>query len=170
MFKCIVWCCVLKVAHITFSFVGTLCPFWPKAFRVINYALTLSVICSAIRSSLLWRWAKFIFATMVSQNWGNAPDKKASILFLDRYSNVNAKQVLAIGNCNWWVCCSGGSKIGYRLGYGEGHGSSVGIATRYGLDGPGIESLWGARFSAPIQTGPGAHPASFKIGTGSFPG
>ena len=31
------------------------------------------------------------------------------------------------------------------------------IATRYGLDGPGIESRWGARFSAPVQTGPGAH-------------
>jgi len=34
----------------------------------------------------------------------------------------------------------------------------VGIATRYGLDGPGIESRWVARFSAPVQTGPGAHP------------
>jgi hypothetical protein len=48
-------------------------------------------------------------------------------------------------------------------------GSSVGIATDYGLDGPGIESRWG-RFSAPIQTGPGAHPASCTMGTGSFPG
>jgi hypothetical protein len=28
----------------------------------------------------------------------------------------------------------------------------------------------GARFSAPIQTGHGAHPASYTIGTGSFPG
>ena len=27
-----------------------------------------------------------------------------------------------------------------------------------------------ARFSAPVQTGPGAHPASFTMGTGSFPG
>jgi len=27
-----------------------------------------------------------------------------------------------------------------------------------------------ARFSAPIQTGPGAHPASYTRGTGSFPG
>jgi len=27
-----------------------------------------------------------------------------------------------------------------------------------------------ARFSAPVQTGLGAHPASYKIGTGSFPG
>jgi hypothetical protein len=28
----------------------------------------------------------------------------------------------------------------------------------------------GARFSAPVQTGPGAHPASSTMGTGSFPG
>ena len=28
----------------------------------------------------------------------------------------------------------------------------------------------GARFSASVQTGPGAHPASCTMGTGSFPG
>ena len=28
----------------------------------------------------------------------------------------------------------------------------------------------GARFSTPVQTGPGAHPASCTMGTGSFPG
>jgi hypothetical protein len=50
-----------------------------------------------------------------------------------------------------------------------GPGSSVGIATDYGLDGPGIESRWGRDFS-PVQTGPGAHPASCTMGTGSFPG
>ena len=27
-----------------------------------------------------------------------------------------------------------------------------------------------ARFSAPVQTGPGAHPASYTMGVGSFPG
>jgi len=27
-----------------------------------------------------------------------------------------------------------------------------------------------ARFSAPVQTGPGSHPASYKMGTGSYPG
>jgi hypothetical protein len=42
--------------------------------------------------------------------------------------------------------------------------------TGYGLGGPEIESRWGARFSAPVQTGPGAHPASCKMGTGSLPG
>jgi hypothetical protein len=51
-----------------------------------------------------------------------------------------------------------------------GPGSSVGIAIGYGLDGPGIESRFGARFSAPVQTGPGAHPASCTMSTGSLPG
>jgi len=52
-----------------------------------------------------------------------------------------------------------------------GWDSSVGAAIRYRLDGPEIESRWGARFSPPIQTGPGAHPASYTMGTGClFPG
>jgi len=50
-----------------------------------------------------------------------------------------------------------------------GWDSSVCIVTCYRLGGPGIESRWGARFSAPVQTGPGAHRASYTIGTGSFP-
>jgi len=53
-----------------------------------------------------------------------------------------------------------------------GRDSSVGIATRYGLDDPEIESPWGgggARYSAPVQTGPGVHPASYRKGTGSLP-
>jgi hypothetical protein len=51
-----------------------------------------------------------------------------------------------------------------------GPGSSVGITTDYGLDGPGIECRWGARFFVHVQTGPGAHPASCTMGTVSFPG
>jgi hypothetical protein len=39
----------------------------------------------------------------------------------------------------------------------RGRDSSVGIATRYELDGPGIEFRCGARFSASVQTGLGAH-------------
>ena len=46
--------------------------------------------------------------------------------------------------------------------------SVVGIATRNGLDGPGIESRWVARFSAAVQTSPGAHPAFYTMGTGSL--
>jgi hypothetical protein len=36
-----------------------------------------------------------------------------------------------------------------------GPGSSIGIATGYGLDDPGIESRWRQDFSALVQTGPG---------------
>ena len=39
------------------------------------------------------------------------------------------------------------------------------MSTRYGL-----RSLVEARFSAPIQTDPGAHTTSYTMGTGSFPG
>jgi hypothetical protein len=49
--------------------------------------------------------------------------------------------------------------------YWCGPGSSVGIATGYADRIP-----VGARFSAPVQTGPGAHLASCAMGTGSFPG
>ena len=52
----------------------------------------------------------------------------------------------------------------------SGPGSVVRIATGCGLDDLGFESWWGARFSAPVQTGPGAHPASCTMVTGSFPG
>ena len=52
-----------------------------------------------------------------------------------------------------------------------GRDISVGIATGYGLDGPGIESRWGgSRFSAPVQTGRGTHPDYCTMGTGSYPG
>ena len=50
-----------------------------------------------------------------------------------------------------------------------GPGSSVGIATELRAGRSGIESLWGRDF-LPVQTGPGAHPASCKMGTASFPG
>jgi len=38
----------------------------------------------------------------------------------------------------------------------------------YRLNGPGIESRWGARFSAPFHTGPGAHPACYTRVTRSL--
>ena len=41
-----------------------------------------------------------------------------------------------------------------------GWDSSVGLATRYGLESPGIECR------VPVQTGPGAHPASYTMGMG----
>ena len=46
--------------------------------------------------------------------------------------------------------------------------SSVCVTTRYGVDGPEIESLWGARFCPSVRTCPVFHPASYTMGTASF--
>ena len=53
--------------------------------------------------------------------------------------------------------------------YIYGTGSSVGIATELRAGRSGIESRLGRDFP-PVQTGPGAHPASCTMGTGSFLG
>jgi len=50
-----------------------------------------------------------------------------------------------------------------------GLGNSVGIATELRAGRSGIESRWGQDFPS-VQIGPGAHPASCTMGTGSFPG
>jgi len=53
---------------------------------------------------------------------------------------------------------------------GCGPGSAFGIATALWTGQSGNRIPVGARFSAPVQTGPGAHPASCSMGTRSFPG
>ena len=58
-------------------------------------------------------------------------------------------------------------QIPLRYSTASGQGSSVGVATDYGLDVPEIESRWGRDFPS-VQTGPGAHSASCTMGTGSF--
>jgi hypothetical protein len=82
--------------------------------------------------------------------------------------NTCHRATLSITNPTWTVL---GWKPGLRgviefvSDLAVGRDGVVGIATRYELDGPGIESQWGegARFSAPVQT-------SCTMGTGSFPG
>jgi len=51
-----------------------------------------------------------------------------------------------------------------------GRDSSVGIATSYGAGRSGDRIPVRAIFSAPVQIGPGTHPASYKMVTGLFPG
>jgi len=78
-----------------------------------------------------------------------------------------------------WVFLETLSKIMFRknrtrlidtLHEDRGLGSSVGIATGYGLDGPGIESRGGRDFPHPSRPALGAHPASCTMGIASFPG
>jgi len=69
------------------------------------------------------------------------------------------------GKWKFWI-----TKFILGIGKGkDGRGSSVGIANDYGLDGP-ESNPGGGRDFPPVQTGPGTHPASCIMGTGSFPG
>ena len=52
--------------------------------------------------------------------------------------------------------------------WGHGRDSAIGTATRYGLNGPWIDSRSGATFLATVQTDPGDHSASCTKGTGSL--
>jgi len=51
----------------------------------------------------------------------------------------------------------------------EGRDKSVGISDSLWAGWSGDRIPLGARFSAPVQTGPGAHPASYTMGNGPFP-
>jgi hypothetical protein len=84
-------------------------------------------------------------------------------------------RVVLCGNLDFLKSCHKSHKntVKYSCFYVShvrGRDSSVGIVTHYGLDGPGIESWWGARFFAPVQTGHGPHSASYTVGTGYFRG
>jgi len=61
-------------------------------------------------------------------------------------------------------------KYHHILIFCTGRNSSVGIATRYGWTVRGSNPGGEARFSSPVQSGSGAHPASHTTYTGSFPG
>ena len=50
----------------------------------------------------------------------------------------------------------------------RGWDSVVGVATRYGLDGPGLEPRWGRDFPEPMETGPEVQPASVQWVSGLF--
>jgi hypothetical protein len=75
----------------------------------------------------------------------------------EKYKDANIGELVNVSEFKTSTCLCGPSSV-------------VDIATGYGLDGPGIECLWGVRFSVPVQTGPGAQLASCTMGTGSFPG
>ena len=59
--------------------------------------------------------------------------------------------------------------ISARSSFVYGSGSSVGIATGHGLDGPRIESGGGEIFRTPVCTGRGDYLVSRTMYTGSFP-
>ena len=66
--------------------------------------------------------------------------------------------------------CSVSKYYYYYYYYYMGRDSSVGTATRYGLDGPGIESRWGRDFSQPSRPALGPTQPPIQWVPGLFPG
>ena len=60
------------------------------------------------------------------------------------------------------------TRYGWTVLYIMDRDIAVGTATRYRLDGPGNESRLGARYSTPVQTGPGTCLASCTMGIRSL--
>jgi hypothetical protein len=76
-------------------------------------------------------------------------------------------ETVVIFNLNKYSCVDG-TFIHIYIWY-RGPGSSVGIATDYGLDGPGIESQWGERFRTRPDR-PWGPPSLLCNGYRVFPG
>jgi hypothetical protein len=76
-------------------------------------------------------------------------------------TNVKLTTVCSVGLCDTQ------RKDNINL-YSVGRDSRYSDSLRAGRSGDRIPVE--ARFSAPVQTGPGAHPASCTVSTGSFPG
>jgi len=68
------------------------------------------------------------------------------------------------------VTVSASSSIHSTNGIPMGQDSSVGIATRYGLDGPGIESQWRRDFLHPSRPSLGPIQPPVEWGPGIFTG
>ena len=51
-----------------------------------------------------------------------------------------------------------------------GRDSSIGIANRYGLDGPGVEFRWGRDFPHPSRPALGPTQSPIQLVPGLFPG
>ena len=83
---------------------------------------------------------------------------------------IALRDMTCIALCDMTLQCHVAGIFSFVCDMECGPGSSDSIATGYWSGRSGDRIPMGARFSAPIHTGPGAHPASCTIGTGSFPG
>ena len=104
-------------------------------------------------------------AIMTSQNTDLS---SLNILYNYIKKRKPVKVAVRLGSLFCWIPCIMLMPTAYTSWVGLDSSLSR-YSDTYRLDGPGIESRWGARFSAPVQTGPEANPASCTIGTGSFP-
>ena len=115
-----------------------------------------STVCDTVNTvKCSWWWVKKHHPKHVEPTWNN---KLIYIMHL-------------VGCFHCCITMHGFMNVTYihsiKLG---GPGSSVGIATELWAGRSGDRIPVGARFSSPLQTGPGAYPASCTMGTGCFLG
>jgi hypothetical protein len=123
---------------------STVYGFWPAGSCAYSY--TKGHCCTQISASLIYIVVE-VFNILLSRY------SRGCFLF-----SYNFVRMVHIKVHQFYADCA--KKVGWD--------SVVGIVTCYGLDGQGIESWWGARFSATIQTSPGSHPGSCTVDTSSL--
>ena len=69
-------------------------------------------------------------------------------------------------SCTWLLTCR--KNFVFFCPEDAGRDTTVGIATRYGLDGPGIECRWGRDFPHPSRPSLGSTQPPIQMGTGSL--
>jgi hypothetical protein len=130
-----------------------------------SYGFSIQVTVTSY--SLVDRYQNFVFFCFINLRVKDFNSDNVSRYFFERMVQIyeNIRKQFTVRR---YISENGNLS---KLRKSCGSGSSVGIATGYGPDDLGIESRGvGLRFSAPVQTGPGAQPASCTMGTGSFSG
>ena len=130
---------------------------------IINLQLFLTLQSTAVNSMhrLLQHWklyillSVFVFRTIVTTNSYYLPYRITWLLFImgtDCVLGVAGTEFLIPFRWNAWVkgsnCELKNSDSGWQI---RGRQTVVGITTRYGLDGPGIESRWRRDFPHPFR-------------------
>jgi len=142
-------------------------------------ALTLAVVsndqllatakwhCVVRNTSNCWRWTlgdPRISACCRARDERNV-NSQEEVLYLERRNSITTCDVSQRSP----VRPSDKRRIHVIMSHWGNRDSSVGIATRYGLDGPGIESRWGRDFPHPSRTTWGS-PSLLYTGYRVFPG
>ena len=139
-----------------------------------RWADDLWVSVGTANESLQWKLLR-LKATVIYRTWCNKPEPCLRGRFCEHnfWCSIDI-QFPKIYRINYITGdksdCSYMKALFVRLSFVLGRDSSVGLATRYGLDGPGIEFRWGRGFSQPSRAALGPTQPPIQWVTGLFPG